>query len=62
LLENEHFKADQQTVSEYLFVHFEETLDDIIDLASTFIHEGDNVEIYPFADKLGKQFAYADKK
>jgi hypothetical protein len=25
-------------------------------------NEEHNVEIYPFADKLGKQFGYADKK
>jgi histidyl-tRNA synthetase len=31
-------------------------------LAQKFRAEWYNVEIYPFADKLGKQFGYADKK
>ena len=31
-------------------------------LANSFINEGKTIEIYPSAEKLGKQFAYADKK
>lgn len=31
-------------------------------LAGTFLAEGKNIEIYPHPEKLGKQFAYADKK
>lgn len=46
----------QHTVSEYLFVHFSETFPEILALAAKFQAEGKRVEIYPFADKLGKQF------
>jgi len=53
---------EHTTATEYLFVHFPETIKDISMLASLFIDEGKIVEIYPSADKLGKQFAYADKK
>lgn len=52
----------QNTVTEYLFVHFPETFQDILALAHTFITEGKCIEIYPFAEKLSKQFTYADKK
>ena len=31
-------------------------------LTNIFINEGKTIEIYPSADKLGKQFTYADKK
>ncbi len=62
IFENENFITDQKTVSEYLFVHFPETIKDILMLAWIFIKEGKNIEIYPCAEKLGKQFAYADKK
>lgn len=62
LLENENFLSSQQTIAKYLFVNFEETMDESIALAAKFIKDGENIEIYPFADKLGKQFGYADKK
>lgn len=52
----------QQTTTEYLFLNFPETSSDIFSLAHQFQEEGKNVEIYPVADKLGKQFTYADKK
>jgi len=58
----ETMKSEYTTATEYLFVHFSETMNDIAMLASLFIDEWKTVEIYPSADKLGKQFAYADKK
>ncbi len=58
----ETMKPEQTTQTEYLFVHFSETIQDILMLANIFIKEGKNVEIYPSAEKLGKQFTYADKK
>lgn len=58
----EHVEATQATAAEYLFVNFEDTIVDIYALATSFIDEWKNIEIYPTPDKLGKQFAYADKK
>lgn len=58
----ETMKPEHTTQTEYLFVHFPETIQDILMLANLFINEWKNIEIYPSADKLGKQFAYADKK
>lgn len=58
----ETMKPQQTTHTEYLFVHFPETIQDILMLAQLFIDEWKNIEIYPSADKLGKQFTYADKK
>lgn len=58
----ETMKPEHTTQTEYLFVHFPETIHDILMLANIFIKEGKNVEVYPSAEKLGKQFAYADKK
>ena len=55
-------KPEQTTHTEYLFVHFSETIKDILMIANIFIKEGKNVEIYPSAEKLSKQFTYADKK
>jgi histidyl-tRNA synthetase len=52
----EQKKTQQATIAEYLFVHFPETLSDILALAAKFQSEGKNVEIYPIPDKLGKQF------
>jgi len=48
--------------TEYLCVNFSETFADISILAEQLRQQGKSVEIYPSADKLGKQFAYADKK
>ena len=62
MFEKENIAHEQKTVTEYLFVNFNETLQDIFALAGVFVAEWKNIEIYPFADKLGKQFAYADKK
>ncbi len=58
----ETMKPEHTTQTEYLFVHFPETIQDILMLANSFINEGKTIEIYPSAEKLGKQFAYADKK
>ena len=58
----ETMKPEHTTQTQYLFVHFSETMKDIAMLANIFIDEWKNIEIYPSADKLGKQFAYADKK
>ncbi len=55
-------QPEQTTDTEYLFVHFKETIDDILLLSTLFVEEWKVVEVYPSADKLGKQFAYADKK
>jgi len=54
--------ADQKTISDCLFLHFDKTFGDIAKLASAFTQEWKNIEIYPIADKLDKQFSYADKK
>ena len=59
------FEQGQQntsSTSDYLCVNFAETLGDIATLANKLRSEGHRVEIYPVADKLGKQFGYADKK
>ena len=58
----ENIKATQATVADYLFINFEPTIADIYALVTIFVNEGKNIEIYPTADKLSKQFAYADKK
>ncbi len=51
-----------QTCTEYLFVNFEETIWEILKLASKFVSQWKKIEIFPNAKKLWKQFAYADKK
>jgi histidyl-tRNA synthetase len=48
--------SSQNTVAEYLFVNFPETFPEILALAAKLQAEGKKVEIYPTADKLGKQF------
>ena len=52
----------KQTVADYLFLHFEENFEEILKLAGTFAKRNQTFEIFPTAEKLGKQFAYADKK
>ncbi len=52
----------QNTIAEYLFVNFDETLPDILRLVSKFQTEGKKTEVYPSSDKLGKQFWLADKR
>lgn len=46
----------------YMFVNFDETYNDILDLYAKFLATGKRCEIYPTAAKLGKQFEYADKR
>lgn len=58
----ETFKPEQNTVADYLFLNFDWTFSDIIVLANTFVKNWKNIEIYPDADKLWKQFGSADKK
>ncbi len=53
---------EKQTIADYLFLHFEENLEGILALAAKFAEKGQTFEIFPSAEKLGKQFAYADKK
>ena len=58
----EKTKPEHTTQTEYLFVNFPETHKESLGLMQQFIKEGKCVEFYPSADKLGKQFGYADKK
>ena len=58
----ETMKPEHTTQTEYLFIHFPETIQDVLMLANLFVNEGKHIEVYPSAEKLGKQFAYADKK
>lgn len=58
----EEQKTQQQTIADCLFVNFEATKSEILKLAGKFASEGKTFEIYPEPEKLGKQFAYADKK
>jgi histidyl-tRNA synthetase len=60
MFEEQH--STQHTIAEYLFVNFPETRSNVLSLAAKFQSQGKNIEIYPNADKLGKQFGYADKK
>ena len=55
-------ESSQNTISDYLVLNFPETLKESMTIASRLQSEWKNVEIYPTADKLGKQFWYADKK
>ena len=52
----------KQTVADYLFLYFGENFEEILRLAGTFAEKNQTFEIFPTAEKLGKQFAYADKK
>ena len=52
----------KQTITDYLCVNFPETLTETVKLADKLRSEWNNVELYPTAEKLGKQFWYADKK
>lgn len=58
----ENIKPTQQTVADYLFVKFANTIEDTYTLATQYIKDWKNIEIYPTSDKLAKQFTYADKK
>jgi len=52
----------QPVWTEYLFINFEETLPEIIQLMQQKISQWHTCEIYPSAEKFKKQFSYADKK
>lgn len=58
----EQEEAKKQSSTEYLCVNFTDTFGDICSIAQTLRSTGKHIEIYPVADKLGKQFGYADKK
>lgn len=58
LMEKVQTGEEQQS---YLFLHFPDTYADIIDLYKKFIAAGYICELYPTAQKLGKQFEYADR-
>jgi len=55
-------KPENTTAIDYLFVHFAETTQETLALLQTYVEQGKTVEYYPSAEKLGKQFTYADKK
>ena len=52
----------KKTIADYLFLNFDETFADILNISSEFAKRGENIEIYPEPEKLWKQFWYADKK
>lgn len=56
------WKSEQKTSSEYLFLNFKETQNQIFALMNKFQKEWKNCELYYQTDKLWKQFWYADKK
>jgi len=58
----EQEEAKKQSSTEYLCVNFTDTFGEICSIAQILRSSGKHVEIYPVADKLGKQFSYADKK
>ena len=53
---------NKKTIADYLFLNFDETFSDILNISSEFSKRGENIEIYPESEKLWKQFWYADKK
>ena len=52
----------KQTVADYLILQFEGGMADSLAVGARFLAEGKCFELYPYAEKLWKQFAYADKK
>ena len=59
----ENYSSEQQkSSSEYLLLHFSETFASSLSIAKELQKQGKIVEVYPWPDKLKKQFAYADKK
>lgn len=58
----EMWEWTKQTITNYMCINFSETFGDISKIADKLRNEWNNVEMYPVADKLGKQFGYADKK
>lgn len=57
----ERMSLKKETES-YFFVHFTETLDQILALYNQFVRAWKKVDLYPNAAKFGKQLEYADKK
>ena len=57
----ERMSLKKETES-YFFVHFAETLDQILALYNQFVRAWKKVDLYPTAAKFGKQLEYADKK
>ena len=55
-------ESSKWTIADYLFLNFEDTFMDVINLSANFIKDWKSVEIYPESEKLWKQFWYADKK
>ncbi|MFZ5341348.1 MAG: hypothetical protein ACOZBL_02030 [Patescibacteria group bacterium] len=62
VFDNNLINLDQKTITDYLFLNFDETFEEIAKLAGSFFAQGKSIEIYPCSDKLKKQFQYADKK
>jgi len=58
--ENDNYT--HKTSTEYLFLNFPETKSEILKLMHKYQENWKNCELYYQADKLGKQFWYADKK
>lgn len=58
----EEWKSEQKTSTEYLFLNFNETKNQIFSLMHKFQKDWKNCELYYQPDKLWKQFWYADKK
>lgn len=54
--------SKQKTITDTLILYFEDNKKAIFELAAQLQDQGHKIEIYPEADKLGKQFSYADKK
>ena len=52
----------QQTIADYLILNFENSFETWLSLIAHLKSQGRTFEYYPHPDKLGKQFAYADKK
>lgn len=52
----------QQTIADYLIINFEKSLETWLSLIALLKSQGHTFEYYPQPEKLGKQFAYADKK
>lgn len=46
----------------YMFLYFEDTINEILSLIQQFISEWKNCELYPVEAKFWKQLEYADKK
>ena len=55
-------RTNKKSTTDYLFVHFSDTYADMLGIAGKYLEKGHNIEIYPAPEKLGKQFAFADKK